>query len=333
MALNLRRRRLVAAAALAGPVALFRPAILKAADSFPSRPIVMVNPYSPGGYVDNFARAISVPLGKALGQPINIVNTPGADGMLGHEYFLRQPTDGHVHLADSVNSIAQSILTQHAPYKMADFSMINLPVRDFSLMATSARNTKLKTVYDVVSALKADPTSLSIGLLPAQADYINLAILAKTVGIDLKQFRLVTYDDGGALRSAVVGGVVDFGMVGGLGYLTLLDQIRGLLAFANEKQPPFDAPCIKDINLGAPLDYVQGSLRGFGISTAFKTKYPDRYKIVVAAYQKVFQDPEVTKMLLSVKMGTGWFGPDDSNAAYLRTYDELSKYSHLLKGA
>jgi tripartite-type tricarboxylate transporter receptor subunit TctC len=130
----------------------------------------MVNPYAPGGYVDNFARAISVPLSKAFGQPVSIVNTPGADGMLGHEYFLKQPQDGYVQLADSVNSIAQSILTQHAPYKMADFWMVNLPVRDFTLLATSAKNQKLHSMDDVVRALKADPASLSIAVLPAQAD-------------------------------------------------------------------------------------------------------------------------------------------------------------------
>lgn len=328
------RRRLLKATTLgASSAALLGAPFIARAASFPSRPITMVNPYSPGGYVDNFARAVTTPLSKAFGQPVNVVNTPGADGMLGHEYFLKEPQDGSVQLADSVNSIAESILTQHAPYKMTDFWMINLPVRDFTLMATSATNEKLHSVDDVVKALKDDASSLSIGVLPAQADYINLAIMAKTIKLDMSKFRIVTFDDGGSLRTAVVGGVVDVGLVGGLGFLTLTKQIRPLLAFAKQRQPPFDAPSAKEVDLGAPLDFVQGSLRGFAVSTAFKDKYPDRYAMVVKAYETVFKDPKVIKALEMAKLGTGWFGPDDSNEVYLRSFDELKKYAHLLKGA
>jgi putative tricarboxylic transport membrane protein len=332
---NINRRTLLKATALsvASTKLLGVSSVTRAAEVFPSRSIIMVNPYAPGGYVDNFARAISTPLSKALGVPINVVNTPGADGLLGHEYFLRQPQDGYVQLADSVNSIANSILKQHAPYKMTDFEMINLPVRDFTVLATSANNSHLHTLQDVVKALQTDPTSISIGLVPAQSDYINLAILCDAIGVDLKKLRVVTYDDGSAVRTAVAGGVNDIGLTGGLGFLPLIKSIRPLLSFAKERQPPFDAPCSAEVKLGKPLDYVQGSLRGFACSTAFKNQYPDRYKIIVAAYEKVFKDPDVTKMLKGAQLGNGWFGPDSSNDVYLRSFDEMKKYSYLMKGA
>jgi tripartite-type tricarboxylate transporter receptor subunit TctC len=335
MAKNFTRRTLLKTAAIGAPSAaiLGAPFIAKAADAFPSRSIVMVNPYAPGGYVDNFSRAVSAPLSKALGVPVSVVNTPGADGLLGHEYFLKQPQDGYVQLADSVNSIANSILTQHAPYKMTDFQMINLPVRDFTLMATSAKNSKLHSYEDVIKALKADPTSLKIGVVPAQSDYINLAILCDAIGVDRKKLRIVTYDDGGSVRTSVAGGVNDIGFVGALGYLPLLKKIRPLLAFASERQPPFDAPCSAEVKVGKPLDYVQGSLRGFACSASFRDKYPDRYKKIVAAYQKVFEDPAVTAMLQKAQLGTGWFGPEKSNEAFMRSYDEQKKYSYLMKGA
>ena len=331
----MKRRTLLKAAAFSAASGnlLGMPSLARADDVFPSRSIVMVNPYAPGGYVDNFARAISTPLSKALGVPVTVVNTPGADGFLGHQYFLKQPQDGYVQLADSVNSIASSILTRHAPYKMADFSMINLPVRDFTVMATSASNANLHSIEDVVKALKADPAGLSIGLVPAQADYINLAILCDAIGVNVKELRVVTYEDGGSVRTAVAGGVNDIGLVGGLGFLPLIKLIRPLITFGKERQQPFDAPCSAEVKVGKPLDYVQGSLRGFACSSAFKTKYPDRYKIIVAAYEKVFKDPEVTKMLNDAQLGTGWFGPEASDGVYLRSYDEMNKYLYLMKGA
>ena len=78
---------------------------------------------------------------------------------------------------------------------------------------------------------------------------------------------------------------------------------------------------------------VEGSLRGFAVSTAFKDKYPDRYDIVVKAYQTVFEDPKVTQALEAAELGTGWFGPANSNEVYRRSFDELKKYAYLVKGA
>ena len=153
------------------------------AETYPSRPITMVNPYPPGGYVDNLSRALAPRLGKVLGQPVTVVNTPGANGLLGHEYFLKQPDDGYVLLADAANFTALNILVQKAPFKIDDFWMINLPARDYTVLGTSIDNDRLKSLDDVIAALKKDPSSLSIGIQTASSDYINLVLLARAAGV------------------------------------------------------------------------------------------------------------------------------------------------------
>ena len=53
--------------------------------------------------------------------------------------------------------------------------MINLPSRDYTLAATSS-DSEIENMQQVIDALKADPSSLSIGVQPASADYANLML-------------------------------------------------------------------------------------------------------------------------------------------------------------
>ena len=181
--------------------------------------------------------------------------------------------------------------------------MINLPARDFTLTC-APKDTKLKSVHDVVSQLKAGPMSLSIGTLSAQPDYVNLVIFMKALDIPLNKLRLVTYNGGGECRSAVVGGVVDIGMAGGLGFLPLADQITPLLTFDADPQPPFNSPTVAQANLGRPIEFVAGSLRGFATTASFNAKYTDRYDLVVTAYKKCFNNPKMITALKTAQLPT-----------------------------
>jgi tripartite-type tricarboxylate transporter receptor subunit TctC len=310
---------------------LAAPTVLRA-ETYPSRPITMVNPFPPGGYIDNLARVISPLLGRALGQPVTVVNTPGANGMLGHEYFLRQPDDGYVLLADAANFTDLNILIQKAPFKLDDFWMINLPARDYTLLATSADNDTLKTLDDVVRALRADPGSLSIGVQPASSDFVNLVLLSRAAGLAVDKLRLVTFDGGNPTRTAVLGGVVDIALAGGEGFLPLADQIRPLLTFDDTRQAPFASPAVGEVNIGNPVEYVPGSLRGFSVHSSFRQKYPDRYETVLKAYEAVFKNPATVAMLNNQQLASTWYGPEESNAIYQKTFRLMQKHVELLKG-
>jgi len=322
--------KLIAFSAAAG---LCTPSIASAAATYPSRPITLVNPNPPAGYNDNAARVISGPLAKALGVPVTVINIPGASELLGHEYFLKEPDDGTFLLVTAASFIPLNILLQHAPFGISDFSMVNLPARDYSLLATNSGNSNLKTVNDVISALQKDPGSLSIGVPRASTDYINVILFAQAIGVDPHKLRLVTFESGGNTRTAVIGGVVDCGFAGGEGFLPVADQITALLAFADQPQAPFTCPTAKQIKFSTKTDFVAGSLRGFSVATSFKNKYPDRYATIVKAYQKVFTDPAVIQSLNTQQLASTWFGHDNSQAVYLKTYQQMKDHENLLKGA
>ena len=99
--LFLARRRLLGAcvaAALAGVAGAAEPA-------WPSKPITLIVPYSPGGNVDLMARWIAPELAKRLGQPVIIDNVVGAGGVIGTEKAVRARPDGHTLLLSVESSV------------------------------------------------------------------------------------------------------------------------------------------------------------------------------------------------------------------------------------
>src|SRR5215471_20754450 len=78
-------------------VAAIAPAFsrLAAAQTYPSRPITMIVPFSPGGGSDVVARIMAEPMRKCLGQPLIIENVGGAEGSIGVGRVARAMPDGY----------------------------------------------------------------------------------------------------------------------------------------------------------------------------------------------------------------------------------------------
>jgi tripartite-type tricarboxylate transporter receptor subunit TctC len=207
--------------------------------------------------------------------------------------------------------------------------MINLPSRDYTLAATTA-DSEVQNFQGVVDSLKKDPSSLSIGVQPASADYANLVLAMKAVGIDPTALRIVTYDGGGPARNATAGGQVDVGLVGGEGFLPLKDKIRPLAIFAAERPAWFpEAPTIGEA--GVQTDFVEGSQRGWVVPTALKNEQPEIYAFIEGAVERASKNPEAIEALKKQELATEWYGPQVSNEAYLANAKKMMQYAELLK--
>ena len=66
------------------------------AETFPSKPITIVVPTSPGGANDAMARIIAQGLSQKLGQSVIVENRAGANGSIASEFVARAPADGYV---------------------------------------------------------------------------------------------------------------------------------------------------------------------------------------------------------------------------------------------
>lgn len=313
----------VAAAALATP------SILRAQD-YPSQPVNVVVPFDTGGYNDRLARAFAPCLQEQLGQPLNIINRGGAGAMLGHTYFLQQPDDGHTICCTSASPyIPLNIYVQGAQFSLDDFHMVNLPSRDYTLLATAA-DSDVESIDQVVERLREDNTSLSIGIQPASADLVNLMLFLDANEISREGLRLVTYDGGGPTRNATAGNVVDIGLVGGEGFLPLADQIRPLLIFDSEARDGWEVQTVIEV-VGEDAEYVAGSQRGWVVHSSFVENHPDRYEQMVEAVEAATEASR--ESLEEQQLATDWYGPEESNQAFMQTATVMEQHIDLLEGA
>src|SRR5215212_2866031 len=100
--------------------------IAHAQAGFPTRPVRMVNPYTPGGSVDLVGRAVAAGLSEIWGQQVIMDNRPGAGTLIGTEVVVRAEPDGYTVLCTS-----STIAILSSMYKNMRFD----PARDLSAVA------------------------------------------------------------------------------------------------------------------------------------------------------------------------------------------------------
>ena len=98
------KRRTLLGAASVGIAAAILPLIVRAQSTYPSKAITLIVPNPPGGNTDILARIFSVPLAKALGQPVVVENRAGAGGVPGLRHKAGGGQDGG-HRADPVDKV------------------------------------------------------------------------------------------------------------------------------------------------------------------------------------------------------------------------------------
>ena len=105
-------------------------AVLSQAQTFPSKPVRIVVPQTPGGASDSLARIVGQKLSEKWGQPVVIENRAGAGGNIGMDVVAKAPGDGYTLLMSYVGSHAINV----SIYKKLPFD----PEADFSPVATLA---------------------------------------------------------------------------------------------------------------------------------------------------------------------------------------------------
>jgi tripartite-type tricarboxylate transporter receptor subunit TctC len=96
--------------------------------TYPSKPVRIINPFAPGGATDIIARHMAQKLTDAWGQPVIVENRPGASGAIGVQAVARSAPDGYTLLiATQTTHAANPALYQNLPYDAAkDFAPLTL---------------------------------------------------------------------------------------------------------------------------------------------------------------------------------------------------------------
>jgi tripartite-type tricarboxylate transporter receptor subunit TctC len=155
--------------------------------AYPERTIQIVVPYTPGGTVDILARKLAERMSKAWGQPVVIVNRPGAGGSVGADAVAKSPPDGYTFLI-STNS---PLTTNLALYPSLGYA----PLRDFEPIILAgenplvlAANPKLpvKSVKELIALAKEKPGELNAGTSGnGSTGHLSLATFNKQAGVSI----------------------------------------------------------------------------------------------------------------------------------------------------
>lgn len=133
------------------------------AQAYPSRPIRVVVPFTPGTGMDIIARNVGPRLSERLGQPVVIDNRPGASGNLGAELVARAAPDGHTVMVSGNPLITSPHLYRNVPYKpLTDFAPISLAAWG-TLMLVTHPSTKINSVSDLIAQAKSAPGKITYG--------------------------------------------------------------------------------------------------------------------------------------------------------------------------
>ncbi len=194
-------RLLVTLLALNGTLLMSLPAM---AQAWPAKPIRLVVGFAPGGAADYVARAISDPLGKALGQSVVVDNKPGAGSSLAAGFVAKAPADGYTVLIASPSSISVNpTLNSKLNYSASDL----LPVTQITaspLVVAVNPAAGINTLQELISMAKAKPgvlnyTSSGIGSAP----HLGAAHFSKVAGVEMVH---IPYKGGAPAIQAVVAG-------------------------------------------------------------------------------------------------------------------------------
>ncbi len=218
-------------------IAAFATSIVMA-QNFPSRPITLVVPVTPGGSTDLMARQIAEPLSKALGQPVIVENRTGASGNIAASYVAKSKPDGHTLLAAySAYHAANQFLFKNLDWDpIKDFVPVALIIQSAQAIAV-ADKVPVKTFKELVAYAKANPGKLNYGTAGAGSlHHISGSLLEQLAETKMTA---VAYKGTGPAVTDLAAGNVDIVITTPPGVIPLSQtgKIRILAVTGNKRHP------------------------------------------------------------------------------------------------
>src|SRR5688572_18084342 len=176
-----------------------------AAESYPARPIRIVDPFSPGGSTEAQARALAAKLTEAWGQPVVIDARPGAASALGSQLVAQAAPDGHTLLFNNVGVVTAPLLARKPPFD---------PLKDFApvvLVGTQAQFVVVHpslpgTLKEFIQHAKANPGKVNFGSSGVGgSSHLSMELFKSAAGVNLTH---VPYKGSAPATTAILAGEI-----------------------------------------------------------------------------------------------------------------------------
>lgn len=157
-----------------------------AQEQFPTKPVVLVVPFTPGGTGEALFRPLAKRLSERWKQPVLIDNKPGANGLIGTQYVMRAPGDGHTLLFHVPGILQNALLMKDAKYDpFKSFKPIISIGSQPLVLATSAKS-PYRNLAEFIEAGRKPNANFSYGSIGAASTYhIYGELLANATKVDM----------------------------------------------------------------------------------------------------------------------------------------------------
>lgn len=258
-----------------------------AADDYPTKPITFIVPWGAGGMTDVSARLLADKFKNELGQPVVVINKPGASGIVGLKYGLKQKADGYTVVVGPMTlALTTPYFQGSEPFNPEDISYVGSYMPQERVLFTTP-DKPYKTFAEFIDYAKKHPGEISVGSGGAQWALEVLKSIAVKDGLKLKY---VMFKSGADASSAILGKHVDACETGtgtSAYQAARADKLVLLVDLGSETVPFFpDAKNLKQ------LGYPFTTLLEYGMAVRAGTPEPIRKKLEVTL-QKVIKDPQI----------------------------------------
>ncbi len=291
------------------------------ADSWPTRPVTLVVPFSAGGSTDGVARVIAKELSERLGQQFVVENRAGAAGNLAAAAVAKAQPDGYTLLFTTTGPAAVNKLT----YKSLPFD----PVKDFSpivligitpqAVVVSPR-LKVGTLKELVAHAKASKDKLTFGNSGVGTmAHITAVSLARATGLQVTH---ITYRGGAQAMTDVLGGQIDVAFPA---YVPHLGGLKVLAVTSAARMPSLpNVPTVRETGIA---DIISGTW--FGIAAPAKVS-SDVIQKINSATNEFLKSARARKLFDDLGIQPRGGTPDDMEAFIA---EETARWEPIVRAA
>ncbi len=204
----LKARRLIAATlGLITGLAALGHAGHAAAQAFPSRPIRIIVPFTPGAFNDTLGRTLAGEFAKGFAPGSLVENRPGGGTVIGTDLVMRAPPDGHTLLVVAFPfALINSIHAQARIDVTRDFAAVTYVGATANLLVVNP-NSPYKSVKDVIAAAKARPGAIPYASTGnGSSNHLSMELFKMMAGVNLNH---IPYKGSAPAVTDLIGGQVE----------------------------------------------------------------------------------------------------------------------------
>lgn len=293
---------------LALAVGCNKPAAEEPEITYPEKPIDMIIVWSAGGGSDLAARLIGDYAAQELGQPFTYRNVTGANGAIGWGEAAQAKPDGY-----TVANLTFDVLTNQAmgqtPVKYDDFDLLcQFTVQPIGVFVPE--KSPYMSLEELLNAAAENPNEITMATTPLGGFFHQGAALLENVS-EGARFNVVPYTGSAEIIAALAGGNTDAGIQTLTGMEQYLEEgsMRLLAVLTENRLASFpDVPTAKELG----YEVIHESWRGFGVPKGTPQEVKD---ILVAAFEKAFNNPEFQEKAIKAKLDLVYTGPEEFKSA------------------